>query len=469
MSASSTNISRSLAQLYGDYFKGYSWTVFGCGTFIYTISSQHAEAMLKTYMRRLGKEVRGKVSYIAVLEYRYSGCGLSPIRKHFHFLAACPSQWTNIFPSLASTLWEKMAGLCKIEPYDPLMSGAYYVAKLAAHQQFDWFAGNLELLVHTGEPELLAKDEMNLVHSIAPAKLAQTLATHPASSDGFPSTAPKPPVPTQCGPTAPAMLWLWRKCVKAYHNVDAPKKVGPEVWGRLSLLRYQLGPATAGVIQYSVENWQEFVELVSSQVAYGHGPALPSISYLVKHRKSAFAMTYEAAKSKGAREWAMVLTAYKHGMRASEVCNLRLGDIDLKNGSIVVDRLKGSLRTIQAITEHRGEPLLNEQRALRQWLSHRGADGSDFLFTSQKGGRLDRSQFFRLFQAAAHNAGLSPEKRHPHALKHSLASHLIAANVNLALVKQQLGHKSINSTMRYIATSDRQAALATASALMAIF
>ena len=37
------------------------------------------------------------------------------------------------------------------------------------------------------------------------------------------------------------------------------------------------------------------------------------------------------AKAKGSREWAMILVAYKHGMRASEICNLRLDDIDLKN------------------------------------------------------------------------------------------------------------------------------------------
>jgi site-specific recombinase XerD len=72
-------------------------------------------------------------------------------------------------------------------------------------------------------------------------------------------------------------------------------------------------------------------------------------------------------------------------------------------------------------------------------------DGSDVLFVSQKGGKLDRSQFFRLFRAIAASAGLTPAKCHPHALKHSLASHLVAANVNLALVKQQLGHKSIGS------------------------
>ena len=100
-----------------------------------------------------------------------------------------------------------------------------------------------------------------------------------------------------------------------------------------------------------------------------------------------------AAKARGAREWAMIVLAYKHGMRASEVCNLRLDDVDLKNGSIVVDRLKGSLRTVQAMTEHRGKPLLNELKAVGEWLKQRRDDGSDFLFVSQKGGRLDRTQF----------------------------------------------------------------------------
>jgi len=154
------------------------------------------------------------------------------------------------------------------------------------------------------------------------------------------------------------------------------------------------------------------------------------------------------AKAKGAREWAMILVGYKHGLRASELSNLRLDDIDLKNGCIVVDRLKGSLLTIQVLTEHRGEPLLNELKALREWLRQRPDDGSDYLFTSQKGGRIDRSQFFRLFRAIASEAGMQAEKQPPHILKHSIASHLVHANVNLALVKQQLGHKSIASTMR---------------------
>jgi site-specific recombinase XerD len=177
----------------------------------------------------------------------------------------------------------------------------------------------------------------------------------------------------------------------------------------------------------------------------------------------------KAAKSRSTRDWAMILLAYRHGLRASEVCGLKLADMDLKAGSISIRRLKGSLHTIQPLYQHRGQPLLDETAALRAWLRKRPADGSDYLFVSQKGGKLGRTQFFRNFQRVAESAGLPVEKRHPHVLKHSLASHLVAGNANLALIRQALGHRSISSTMQYIGTSDEQAAEALQKALMGLF
>jgi type 1 fimbriae regulatory protein FimB len=47
------------------------------------------------------------------------------------------------------------------------------------------------------------------------------------------------------------------------------------------------------------------------------------------------------------RNQAMIAIAYRHGMRASEVCGLKLADVDLKNGEIAIRRLKGSLKTTQ--------------------------------------------------------------------------------------------------------------------------
>ena len=82
---------------------------------------------------------------------------------------------------------------------------------------------------------------------------------------------------------------------------------------------------------------------------------------------------------------------------------------------------------------------------------------------------LDRTWFFCIFQTCAEAAGLPPDKQHPHVLKHSLASHLVAGNVNLALIRQALGHRSITSTMQYVGTSDGQAAEAAQAALMRLY
>lgn len=177
----------------------------------------------------------------------------------------------------------------------------------------------------------------------------------------------------------------------------------------------------------------------------------------------------KVARQLSTHDWATILLAYRHGLRASEVCGIKLADLGLKTGSISIKRLKGSLHTVQPIYQHRGQPLLDEAATIRAWLCKRVADGSDYLFTSQKGGKLSRIQFFRNFQKAAEEAGLSAEKRHPHVLKHSLASHLVVGNANLALIRQALGHRSINSTLAYIGTSDAQAAEALQKALMGLF
>ena len=202
--------------------------------------------------------------------------------------------------------------------------------------------------------------------------------------------------------------------------------------------------------------------------------ATESVIHSVRQSHSRKALTPEeilkilkvACESK--RNLAMILLAYRHGMRATEVCELRMADLDLKNGQITIRRLKGSLTTTQPLTDHPGQPLLSEKRVLRSWLAER-CDASDFVFTSQKGGRIHRSQFFRMFQSVAERAGLPADRRHPHCLKHALGFSLVAANVNLACVKVALGHKSIASTAIYAVPTDEQVSKAVNAALASLY
>jgi len=172
--------------------------------------------------------------------------------------------------------------------------------------------------------------------------------------------------------------------------------------------------------------------------------------------------------SESKRNLAMILLAYRHGMRASEVCNLKLSDIDLKNGEITIRRLKGSLKTTQSLSDLAGQPLLSEKRVLRAWLTERH-DASEYVFTSQKGGKLDRTAFWKMFQSVAERAGLPKDRRHPHCLKHALGFALVAANVHIATVKQALGHKSIASTAVYAVPTDAMVSKAVNAALANLF
>lgn len=177
----------------------------------------------------------------------------------------------------------------------------------------------------------------------------------------------------------------------------------------------------------------------------------------------------QAAKQHSPRAHAMVLLAIRHGMRASEVTGLRLEHVNLREGWIRVERLKGSLTNVQPLERHPGQPLLDEWKALGTWLRERRDDGSGVLFTSSHGGRMNRSTFFRLWRQVAQTAGLSPEKWHPHVAKHTLGALLARQNVNAFQIKQALGHRSITSSQVYCTVSDAEASRAVKAAFMQSF
>lgn len=175
------------------------------------------------------------------------------------------------------------------------------------------------------------------------------------------------------------------------------------------------------------------------------------------------------AREHSMRDFLMILLAYRHGLRATEVTGLKLSDV--RDGALDIRRAKNSLRTIQPLENFRGESLLNEKVGISAWLKagNRPTDAGDALFPSAKGGTLRPNSFNVIFKKYARKAGLPADKDNPHVLKHTLATHLIQSNVNLAVVQQRLGHASLSSTQRYVHISDQFAAEKSASALYDIF
>jgi integrase len=164
--------------------------------------------------------------------------------------------------------------------------------------------------------------------------------------------------------------------------------------------------------------------------------------------KEQFRALLEAAKAQRERDWLMILMAYAHGLRASEV--IAITPDDIQDGMLRVKRLKGSLCTDQPLFKH-ADPLFDEATAVRRFV--KGRAGNQPLF------KLTRQRFWQIVQQHGATAGLPKRLCHPHTAKHTLGVQLIE-KLPINEVQQYMGHSNMNSTAQYLKTNDARASAA---------
>lgn len=143
------------------------------------------------------------------------------------------------------------------------------------------------------------------------------------------------------------------------------------------------------------------------------------------------------------RDHAIVELLYSSGLRLSELTELNLTDIDLRDAIITVTGKGNKTRQLPV-----GRHAIN---ALKTWLKSRrevAAADQTALFLSQRGNRISpRSIQDRLKQISIKQG--MPGKVHPHMLRHSFASHLLESSGDLRAVQELLGHANISTTQIY--------------------
>jgi integrase len=157
---------------------------------------------------------------------------------------------------------------------------------------------------------------------------------------------------------------------------------------------------------------------------------------------------------KSPRDRSIFRVALHRGLRASEVGMLQLSDFNEKEGLLHVRREKGSISQDYQI-------LPVEASALRAWLKIRGRDPGPLFPSRQKragGLGIHRNQLFRLFRGYCALAGIRPEKRHLHAIRHACATILSERGTPAELIQDWLGHKSAQATKIYTHVSARRRA-----------
>jgi type 1 fimbriae regulatory protein FimB/type 1 fimbriae regulatory protein FimE len=140
----------------------------------------------------------------------------------------------------------------------------------------------------------------------------------------------------------------------------------------------------------------------------------------------------------GSRDAAAILLAYRHGLRAQELCQLRWSQIDLRHGRLHVNRAKGGQESVH--------PLCGpELRALRPLQGQ-----SPYVFTTEAGTPVTTAWFLRMVQRTGVAAKM-PFAIHPHMLRHSCGYKLANQGEDTRSLAHYLGHRNLQSTARYTA------------------
>lgn len=139
----------------------------------------------------------------------------------------------------------------------------------------------------------------------------------------------------------------------------------------------------------------------------------------------------------------MIMLAFYHGLRVSELTGLKVRSLDIDTGRIYIRRLKNGFSTIH--------PLQPEEcNLLAQWLKIIPNSSEGWLFPSMKGNRISRQYIYKLFRGYGDSSGITT-RVYPHMLRHTCGYELAEQGLDTRLIQDYRGHRNIRHTVHYTA------------------
>ncbi len=155
----------------------------------------------------------------------------------------------------------------------------------------------------------------------------------------------------------------------------------------------------------------------------------------------------DVATDRGRLHAAMLHLMYASGLRVTELCTVRVSDLDLQRGLVTVLG-KGDKRRIVPVGEVALDHLSRYLESVRPRLVGGARRGETALFVSHRKKRLTRQGFWKIVRRYAVEAGISPLPS-PHKQRHSFATHLLRGGADLRAVQAMLGHADLGTTEIY--------------------
>jgi len=161
-------------------------------------------------------------------------------------------------------------------------------------------------------------------------------------------------------------------------------------------------------------------------------------------------ITRQARPKVRERDLAIVVLSLHTGLRVSELTNLKLTNVDLKRGQIKITR-KGNKEQYLHLN---GETV----NTLARYLANRPEGKNGRFFVGTNGGNLDRTHIYSIVRRYLKLVGISKSKQGTHLLRHTFCTRLHQKGVGPFVIKDLAGHKSLNTTMRYIKIENKEQA-----------
>ena len=219
----------------------------------------------------------------------------------------------------------------------------------------------------------------------------------------------------------------------------------------------RLSAATQSLILTAVRRFFDYLtksdlilkDPASSIVLPKQGERLPR-KVLTERDVAALLETVKPQGPEGLRNRAIIEVLYGCGIRTTELCNLLIADVDLAQQTVTIVKGKGGKSRIVPIGQYAAHYVeLYIERGRRYFLRHRPVDPGQ-LFLTAWGNPFTNTTINRtVMRKIARAAGLSKELS-CYTFRHSVATHLLANDVDIMYIAKLLGHSSLKSTQQYL-------------------
>lgn len=237
---------------------------------------------------------------------------------------------------------------------------------------------------------------------------------------------------------SPATRRSYLACLKEYFTyTEWPERCEPE-----KIRAFLLGKISGGAAAATVHVFMQAIKFYHNKL---RGTNFPLVLPKVKKPKKLPAVLSREEVQKiinsisNLKHRTIVALAYGSGLRVSEAVKLKISNIDLGRGLIYVHSAKGQKDRVTVFPEKLGLDII---------ILIAGRPMDDFLFASERGGRLTERTAQAIFEKALMKSGVGKNASF-HSLRHSFATHLLENGVDVRYVQELLGHQNIRTTQIY--------------------